>query len=104
MKNEQELDQILRTQLTAYGFNVTIGRFRCPDSIAEKYLHNYEIGPSNNDGKTNQYHINYTLNEKQMTGAVHLQSLYSLNSYCHFNHYIHMQNIPELERPLPSSK
>lgn len=68
VENEQQLDQILRTQLTAYAFNVTIGRFRCPDSIVQKYLLNYEIGPSNDNGKTNQYHINYTLNDKQMTG------------------------------------
>ena len=68
VENEQQLDQLLRTKLTAYGFNVTVGRFRCPDSIAQKYIRNYELGPSNNDGKSNQYHINYTLNAKQMAG------------------------------------
>ncbi|CAF4006096.1 unnamed protein product [Rotaria sordida] len=54
VENEQQLDQILKTQLTAYGFNLNVGQFRCSDDILEKYLLSYEIGPSNENEKTNQ--------------------------------------------------
>ncbi|CAF1262014.1 unnamed protein product [Rotaria sordida] len=111
VENEQQLDQILKTQLTAYGFNLNVGRFRCSDDIPEKYLLSYEIGPSNENEKTNQCNINYILNEKQvedtriiMKHKDILSSSFSLNYYCHFNHYIHLQTVPEEDKPLSSSK
>jgi hypothetical protein len=134
VENEQQLDQMLKTQLTAYGFCLNVGRFRSSNGISHKYLLSYEIGPSNDHGKTNQCHINYILNEKQITGwylttsgfpifliciscLVHIldtsiskknkdipSSSFSLNYYYHFNHYIHLQTVPEVDSPLPSSK
>ena len=68
VENGQQLEQILKTRLTAYGFNLNVGRFRCADLTPQEYLLSYEIGPSNDGGKTNQCNINYVLNEKQMTG------------------------------------
>ncbi|CAF1149673.1 unnamed protein product [Rotaria sordida] len=65
IENEQQLDEILKTQLTAYGFNLNVDQFRCSDGTHQKYLLSYEIGPSNDDKKTNQCNTNYILNEKQ---------------------------------------
>jgi hypothetical protein len=60
VENEEQLDRILKMQLTAYGFCLNVGRFRSSDDIPpHQYLLSYEISPSNDDGKTNQYHINY---------------------------------------------
>ncbi|CAF5011991.1 unnamed protein product [Rotaria sp. Silwood1] len=66
VENEQQLDQILKTQLTAYGFNLNVVRFRCSDGTPQKYILSYKIGPSNDNEKRNQCNINYILNEKQI--------------------------------------
>ena len=68
VENEQQLDQILTRKLSAYGFNVNVGRFCCSDGSVPEYLWSYEVGPSNDGGKTNQCNINYILNEKQING------------------------------------
>ncbi|CAF0788460.1 unnamed protein product [Adineta steineri] len=110
VKNEQELNTLVRTQLTAYGFNLNVGRFRYPNVTADKYLLNYEIGPSNDQGKTNQYNINYILNDKQFfddkfrTKNKDIKSTSFAHNYdYHFNHYVHLKEIPQEETPLPSS-
>ena len=86
---EENLENVVRTLLTAYGFNINVGRFRYPDDVSQKYVWTYEIGPSNDDGKTNQCHTNYIFNEKQIIGKpeIHLQS----SSHLSWFRYTNMQ-------------
>jgi hypothetical protein len=87
VENEKQLERMMKTTVSAYGFNMNVGRFRSSDGPLIDYLTSYEIGPSKDDGRTNDCNINYVLNKEQILGRSHTRSRTSDFSYLVLSRY-----------------
>jgi hypothetical protein len=97
VKNEEDLDKLLRSSPVAYGFCINGGFYHQPD-----HLLNYEIGPNLEIEQENYISKCRLINNKENLDKTN-EYCTALNYLIHYNHYERLDNVIVQQKALQST-
>ncbi len=96
VRNQEDLDNLLRTSPAAFGFSINGGFLR------QSYLFNYEIGPNLNLENENYVNKCLVINNEQKPERID-EDCTVLNYLIHYNHYERLNKVITEQQTLQST-
>jgi hypothetical protein len=96
VRNQEELDYLIRTSPTAFGLSINGG------FLQQSYLFNYEIGPNLNTENENYVSKCLVICDEQKLDKID-ECCTALNYLMHYNHYERLNKVILEQKPLEST-